>query len=418
MTLNDWLARYKSALGSDYEVLFVSTVLTHVSRLDPNSLVAQYPFKDDRGGNRYCDFVIREGADLRVAIEIDGYDKTGRGQGMTRSEFLDWQIRQSSLVSQGWRVLRFANIQVRDEPRRCAELLNLLLREERTKESHRRSLANRIRELEAKIESQTIGSKNPDVHEELEALQTALNSATQASQLTADERNRLNDLEQAQLKVQVLEKETNVMKTTIWAFTVLIGLMLVLLFNRNEKQIATTSVEHASVNAQLAQLPEQPSKPSAPVEVEPQVVPASVPVRRSEPQVVPAKTNEAVFEPTLPPVQATPEPTSLAGSSCSQPLPWAEARNRVGKVVAIVGPVSRVANREDVRGSPTFITIGRLYPSRDRVEVVIWGNRQHEFTQTLESGLEGRDICVFSEIAERDGVPQIVLRNRSELVVR
>src|SRR5690606_5064179 len=118
--------------------------------------------------------------------------------------------------------------------------------------------------------------------------------------------------------------------------------------------------------------------------------------------------------------QAAPVYTAplLAGSSCGEPLPWTLARERAGEVVAIAGPMVRVAVRDDVRGRPVFITVGQAFPSRQRVDLVIWQGERAKFQPLLDQGLEGRDVCAFAAVSERDGIPQLVLKNRGELQLR
>ncbi|WP_150787632.1 hypothetical protein [Pseudomonas fluorescens] len=99
-----WLRKHASRLQSPFEQLFVRNVLAHVPGIDLDSVDTQYCFTDTEGGTRFCDFVIQEGETLRIAIEIDGYDKAGRGAGMSHAEFVDWQRRHASLVAQGWDV--------------------------------------------------------------------------------------------------------------------------------------------------------------------------------------------------------------------------------------------------------------------------------------------------------------------------
>ncbi|MDT8322093.1 MAG: DUF559 domain-containing protein, partial [Xanthomonadales bacterium] len=151
MTPEAWLQRNGSKLGSDYEHLFVEKVLSRVPKLDLAYVSTQKPFRDLKGKQRYCDFALEEGDDVRIAIEVDGYDKTGTGAGMSRPEFLDWQRRHASLVSSGWNVIRFANVDVRDDPEGCIDHLDLLLRLERGKASHKEKLARRIRKLEEEL---------------------------------------------------------------------------------------------------------------------------------------------------------------------------------------------------------------------------------------------------------------------------
>lgn len=148
MKFTDWIEANRARFGSDYEVLFAEQVLPLVEGLAPDVVELQYPFVDSDGKARYCDFVIVESQAVRVAIEIDGYDKRGTGHGMSYSDFLDWQRRQASLASQGWHVLRFANRDVRDEPLRCAEHISQLL--------------NRLRQAEAgRVEIVTLQPRPP-----------------------------------------------------------------------------------------------------------------------------------------------------------------------------------------------------------------------------------------------------------------
>jgi len=376
-----WLASNGHLLkDSPFEELFVRNVLTRVRGLDFRALGAQYRFTDDSGRTRYCDFVIQEGEGVRIAIEVDGYDKRGTGTGMSRSDFLDWQRRQASLVAQGWRVIRFANVDVRDQAPRCAELLALLLRDERSKESHSRSLEQRIRELEATQERRVAEerAKYGQERSELERLKAELALARQAPKLSGEESRRLGELEQAQAQVKVLERETNVMKTTIWAFTALLAVVLFLAFQTREPSGQPFAASQQPTGPAVSQVSPEPAREPAPVQPAP----------------------------------------SLAGSSCGEPLPWALARERVGEVVAIAGPVARVAIRDDVRGQPVFITIGQAFPSRQRVDLVIWRGQRDEFLPLLGPDLEGRDVCAFAEVGQREGVPQMVLRRPGELQLR
>lgn len=381
MDVTIWLAHNGHLLkDSPFEKLFVRNVLTGVQELDFRALSAQYRFTDDSGRTRYCDFVIQEGEGVRIAIEVDGYDKRGTGTGMSRSDFVDWQRRQASLVAQGWRVIRFANVDVRDRAPRCAELLALLLRDERSKESHSRGLEQRIRELETTQERKVAEERAKYGQEqgELERLKAELALARQAPKLSGEESKRLGELEQAQANMKVLERETNIMKTTIWAFTALLAVVLFLAFQARGPSGQPSAASQPPPGATATQANQEPAREPAPVQPAP----------------------------------------SLAGSSCGEPLPWTLARERVGEAVAIAGPVARVAVRDDVRGRPVFITIGQAFPSRQRVDLVIWQGERDEFLPLLGQDLEGRDVCVFAEVSQREGVPQMVLRRRSELQLR
>ena len=152
MNNEKWLSRNNKKLANKWERMFVEQVLSRVDDLDWASLEAQLPFRDRDGRQRYADFAISEGEHVRIVLEVDGYDKTGRGTGMTKAEFVDWQRRQNALADQGWSVLRFANRDVRDHPARCAEHITLLLRQQRHAMKHHENLHRSILAKGAELE--------------------------------------------------------------------------------------------------------------------------------------------------------------------------------------------------------------------------------------------------------------------------
>lgn len=180
MNQTEWLEGNKSRLSSPFEELFVLNVLSRLKGFDYSTLTAQMQFFDLDRKRRFCDFVIIENSNVRVAIEIDGYDKRGNGTGMSHDDFIDWQRRHAALVSQGWDVIRFANRDVRDDPKRCAYLLSLVIM--------------RARE----------------------------------SGLSHEDKAKLNELELYQQKMHGSERETRTLKTTVWALTAIITVGMVL----------------------------------------------------------------------------------------------------------------------------------------------------------------------------------------------
>ena len=111
-----------------YELAFASNVLARVRDLDFEHVSHQHPFRDQNGRDRRIDFAISEPSGVRLAIEVDGYDKTGTGIGLSPEAFSDFLMRQNALVSQGWLVLRFSNARVRSEPQACAAEIETSLR--------------------------------------------------------------------------------------------------------------------------------------------------------------------------------------------------------------------------------------------------------------------------------------------------
>lgn len=135
MNLEHFLSQNSKLLGNEtpWEHLFVENVLSRVDSLDFARVGIQTPFRDSQGRDQRIDFTIQEGAMVRIAPEVDGYDKRGRGTGWTSREFKDYLRREADISGAGWVVLRFANALVRDEPENCARNIALVLRRERAK---------------------------------------------------------------------------------------------------------------------------------------------------------------------------------------------------------------------------------------------------------------------------------------------
>lgn len=124
--INAWIRKNRDKFGSEYEEVFVRNVFPVLDGFNIHDVVPQYPFVDLEGRQRYCDFLVKVN-NFTIVIEIDGYDKRGVGSGMTHDEFVDWQRRQSAIAAMGWHVLRFANRDVRDNPKFCANVINGLI---------------------------------------------------------------------------------------------------------------------------------------------------------------------------------------------------------------------------------------------------------------------------------------------------
>lgn len=107
MNADEWLRDHGAMSESPWERLFVVAVFRQVSGLDFSTLASQWTFRDLDGKTRRADFVVREGDDIRLAIEVDSYAH----HGTTREQFLSDHRKEQSLRMDGWAVLRFPNSQ-------------------------------------------------------------------------------------------------------------------------------------------------------------------------------------------------------------------------------------------------------------------------------------------------------------------
>ncbi|MBW4838431.1 MAG: endonuclease domain-containing protein [Paenibacillaceae bacterium] len=80
----------------------------------------EYEVTDFKDGMRYLDFAyLRSG--VQLAIEIDGFGPHLRN--ISRDRFSDQCRRQTDLILDGWKVLRFTYDDVSDNPRYCQQTL-------------------------------------------------------------------------------------------------------------------------------------------------------------------------------------------------------------------------------------------------------------------------------------------------------
>lgn len=428
MSPQDWLKNNLDKLGSSFEEMFFRNVLSRIP-FDFNSLIAQFRFKDFDGKTRYCDFVYQEGASIRIAIEVDGYDKRGTGTGMSQTDFVDWQRRQAALTAQGWYVLRFANTDVRDFPERCKQNIEFLLRKERQKSEYQSSIKNAIQDLRNQLshaEKQIRHSKETEedhqhLVKQIEILQHQLQLAQQAEPLTEDEEVLLQRFNESQKQVQEISKENKIMKTTIWALTTLVAItILAFVFRSSSDEITRTATN-------VYDQPTQSQKQLTKYIVQPVLTNTNSEemhfdgVHKSKPEALNNLWNSDIPDQGalmfVGNVQQHRLPEKRPGSSCENPLLWENVASQIGKNVAVQGNVKRITYRKDVRGKPTWIEVGSNRSKVKSLTLIIWGNNRSVFESTLAELKESDSICVEGSVNNYKGKPQIKLSSLDQLHV-
>ena len=100
---------------SGFEWNFAKEVIQKVPGLGPNNVTPQRSFIGNDGRQRRMDFAI-DVDDVKIAIEVEGWDKTGESRGKNKEEHDEFNRRIQSLESQGWRVLTVTNAQFMADP--------------------------------------------------------------------------------------------------------------------------------------------------------------------------------------------------------------------------------------------------------------------------------------------------------------
>ena len=115
----------RQSTSSAPEDLF-TTLFAQIFGLEKTLLLhPQFPVEDIHGGSRFIDFALRT-LDEKVAFEIDGLTwHVPDPEAITRYE--EDLLRQNSLIHQGWRVFRWTDRQIAQEPEQVKEQLALFL---------------------------------------------------------------------------------------------------------------------------------------------------------------------------------------------------------------------------------------------------------------------------------------------------
>lgn len=107
------------------EKLFLQNVWWPTFRNFDN-LHPEYPIIDMRYGSYFLDFAyIPNPSNLQIALEIDGFGP--HVQQIDRRQFTDQLNRQNFLIATDWKVLRFSVDEIKDNPNKCTQYLQLLL---------------------------------------------------------------------------------------------------------------------------------------------------------------------------------------------------------------------------------------------------------------------------------------------------
>jgi micrococcal nuclease len=108
--------------------------------------------------------------------------------------------------------------------------------------------------------------------------------------------------------------------------------------------------------------------------------------------------------------------STAAQSSDVPSIPIAEASHHIGEVATVCGQVAGAAYFGSVKGTPTFLNLGRAYPDQ-LLTVVIWGSDRSRFPKPPENLFDGESICVTGEIESYRGKPEIVVDDPGQIVV-
>lgn len=146
---------------------------------------------------------------------------------------------------------------------------------------------------------------------------------------------------------------------------------------------------------------------------------------------LPARTGEALaLDEVRPPIEnlntnVHARELAYGNLDCKNPLDWSVAKQHLGEVVTVQGPLRASKSRSDVNGSPTWLDVGNVFPDHNRLNIVVWGENLYNFdaqyldaTYWFHSTSRERAyalICIKGTVTEYKGVPQIELKDLGQL---
>ena len=145
----EWNRKWQRTITaqSPFEWSFAQKVIQKVSGLDPNHVTPQRSFIANDGRERHMDFAI-EIDGVMIAIEVEGWDKTGENRGKNKREHDEFNRRIQSLTSQGWRVLTVTNAQFKRDPIQYIADINKIIFEEQAKLENKPIAEREVEEVE------------------------------------------------------------------------------------------------------------------------------------------------------------------------------------------------------------------------------------------------------------------------------
>ena len=93
-----------------------------------------------------------------------------------------------------------------------------------------------------------------------------------------------------------------------------------------------------------------------------------------------------------------------------------DAANYIGQEKTVCGRVASTKYAYFANGEPTFLNFDRPYPNHT-FTAVIWGKDRSKFSNPPESYYNGKFICVHGLISSYRGIPQIVVRDPSQITI-
>ena len=130
---SEWRKHWRSTIKhTEFEWDFAMDVIPAVIGLHPSQVTPQHPFVGTDGRQYHMDFAIVT-EKVKIAIELEGFDKDNSGSGQSKKQHDDFNRRIQSLTALGWKPLTITNAQFKSEPMHYANLIRQIILEPNSK---------------------------------------------------------------------------------------------------------------------------------------------------------------------------------------------------------------------------------------------------------------------------------------------
>lgn len=354
-----------------YEEKFVDEILSQIPEISPDDVIAQYPFKDNKAGNRYIDFMImNEHKGYKLPIELDGYAKiNNKGY----EKFNDFLERQNDLIQQFGIVLRYTNKKAFQQQQQVINEIRKALQTQAnhqiTEQSKQKQIETLIAEYESKIADYETKQKannsvqNSDFTTELIEVRKGLNAFKQ---------NHLQELQNVQKELSQIKgwqtQQLGSVKSEI----------------KKQIYIGVGIIAAIAVGAIFYIKSSQQSVENPPMAV----------------QALVGYSGEDNIQAEHLQHETNPQKNFIQAS---------QASHFVGEHQIVCGEVAQF--KEFSKG--VYLNFDQPYP-KATFTVLIWNNNSHISKQLRN--VEHNTLCVQGKIEEYKGKPQMVLNTLQQIV--
>lgn len=112
----------------------------------------------------------------------------------------------------------------------------------------------------------------------------------------------------------------------------------------------------------------------------------------------------------------------ITGELTKEDLPegavlWSEAVKLAGATGLVCGDITGANRAETSAGTPTYIDLGKRFPDKTRVSIVIWGDDLENFETDPKEEYRRGSLCVSGKVERVEGVLQIEVSGPEQLTV-